>query len=58
MLPERGAPVRLTRTQETELPREISLGFSDADAEYRRGSASSRRLVGGAAARCRATSPW
>jgi hypothetical protein len=43
------APVRLTRIQETELPREIALGFSDADAEYRRGSASSRRLVGGAA---------
>jgi hypothetical protein len=43
------APVRLQRGQETELPREISLGFSDAQADYRRGSAASRRLIGGAA---------
>jgi hypothetical protein len=42
------APVRLSRMQETELPREISLAFSDAGADYRRGQVSSRRLVGGA----------
>jgi hypothetical protein len=48
-LPENGAPFRLTRAQETELPREIAFGFSDGGADYRRSVASSRRLVGGSA---------
>ena len=46
VLPDRGAPLRLTRAQESELPREISLGFVDGRNDYRRGAASSRRLVG------------
>jgi hypothetical protein len=46
--PDKGAPLRLSRAQETELPREVTLGFSDAQTDYRRGTASSRRLVGGA----------
>lgn len=46
VLPDRGAPLRLTRAQETELPREISLGFVDGRNDYRRGAASSRRLIG------------
>jgi hypothetical protein len=46
VLPDRGAPLRLTRAQETELPREVSLGFVDGRSDYRRGAASSRRLVG------------
>lgn len=46
VLPERGPPLRLTRAQESELPREISLGFVDGRNDYRRGAASSRRLVG------------
>ena len=29
-------PLRLTRAQETELPREVSLGFTDVGADYRR----------------------
>jgi hypothetical protein len=49
VLPENGAPFRLTRTQETELPREASLGYSDGGADYRRAVAGSRRLVGGSA---------
>jgi len=49
VLPDRGAPFRLTRAQETELPREVSLGFSDGGADYRRAVAYSRRLVGGSA---------
>jgi hypothetical protein len=49
VLPERGAPARLTRAQETELPREVSLGFTDGFADYRRAAALSRRLVGGSA---------
>jgi len=35
------------RAQETELPAEISIGFSDALADYRPTSVSSRRLIGG-----------
>lgn len=49
VLPREGAPVRFVRAQETELPREVTLGFSDAGADYRRATASSRRLVGAAA---------
>ncbi|MBM3529044.1 MAG: hypothetical protein FJX62_13220 [Alphaproteobacteria bacterium] len=48
VLPDSGAPFRLVRAQETELPREIALGFSDGGADYRRAVAYSRRLVGGA----------
>ncbi|MBB5046541.1 hypothetical protein HNR60_001289 [Rhodopseudomonas rhenobacensis] len=48
VLPDKGAPSRLTRAQETELPREVALGFSDALADYRRSAVTSRRLVGGA----------
>jgi len=45
--PERGARAVLTRAQETELPREVSIGFTDGFRDYRRSAASSRRLVGG-----------
>jgi hypothetical protein len=45
--PERGALARLTRGQETELPREVSFGFTDGSADYRRSAVTSRRLVGG-----------
>lgn len=46
VLPERRAPFRLVRAQETELPREVSLAFTDGNADYRRAVAISRRLVG------------
>ena len=42
-------PLRLTRAQETELPREVSIGFTDSESDYRRSAVASRRLVGGAA---------
>ena len=45
--PDRGSPARLTRGQETELPREISFGYTDATADYRRSAVTSRRLIGG-----------
>ncbi|MBI4275439.1 MAG: glycoside hydrolase/phage tail family protein, partial [Rhizobiales bacterium] len=45
--PDRGAQVRLVRAQETELPREITIGFSDSGSDYRRAAAASRRLIGG-----------
>jgi hypothetical protein len=49
VLSERGAPFRLVRAQETELPREVTLGFTDAESDYRRAAVTSRRLVGAAA---------
>jgi hypothetical protein len=48
VLTEDAAPARLTRAQETELPREVTLGFVDPGGDYRRAAASSRRLVGAA----------
>ncbi|WP_022721070.1 glycoside hydrolase/phage tail family protein [Rhodopseudomonas sp. B29] len=48
VLPDKGAPSRLTRAQETELPHDVAFGFADAIADYRRAAATSRRLVGGA----------
>lgn len=49
VLPADTPPAQLTRAQETELPREVSVGFTDVGAEYRRSAATSRRLVVGAA---------
>ncbi|MEA2943247.1 MAG: hypothetical protein QOD09_3776 [Bradyrhizobium sp.] len=48
VLPDSGAVARLTRAQETELPREASFGFTDAVADYRRSAVTSRKLVGAA----------
>lgn len=44
--PQTGAPAKLTRTQESELPREVSFGYTDVSVDYRRASATSRRLAG------------
>ena len=49
VLPQDRAPLALTRAQETELPREVSIGYTDAEFDYRRAAVTSRRLVGGAA---------
>jgi hypothetical protein len=49
VLPEDRAAVRLVRAQETELPREVSIAFTDSGTDYRRAAVTSRRLVGGAA---------
>jgi Putative phage tail protein len=46
VLPDETAPVRLIRMQERDLPREVTLGFTDSGAEYQRGVATSRRLAG------------
>jgi hypothetical protein len=48
VLPDSGTVARLTRAQETELPREASFGFTDAIADYRRSAVTSRKLVGAA----------
>jgi hypothetical protein len=47
VLPADTAPISLSRAQETELPREVSLGYTDIGGNYRRAAISSRRLVGG-----------
>jgi hypothetical protein len=49
VLPPNGAPFRLLRLQETELPREVSLGYTDSESDFRRAAVTSRRLVGAAA---------
>ncbi|WP_441227872.1 baseplate multidomain protein megatron [Tardiphaga sp. 20_F10_N6_6] len=46
--PDDGALARLVRAQETELPRQVSIGFSDALTDYRRSAVTSRKLTGGA----------
>jgi len=46
VLPDETAPVRLIRMQERDLPREVTLGFTDSGADYQRGVATSRRLEG------------
>ncbi|MFN3659581.1 MAG: glycoside hydrolase TIM-barrel-like domain-containing protein [Pseudolabrys sp.] len=47
VLPEEGAPATLTRAQESDLPREVSIAFTDIGGDYQRGAALSRRLVAG-----------
>lgn len=48
---ERGgeSDVEMTRSQETELPLSLKLQYIDGNADYRRGSAESRRLAGNSA---------
>ncbi|RTL49775.1 MAG: hypothetical protein EKK40_15675 [Bradyrhizobiaceae bacterium] len=46
--PDDGASAQLTRGQESEFPREVGFGFTDAQADYRRSAVTSRRLVGAA----------
>lgn len=44
-VPDRkGRDITRIRAQETELPRQITLGFSDAEAQYKRATEASRRL--------------
>jgi GTA TIM-barrel-like domain/Putative phage tail protein len=47
VLPEDSAPARLTRAQESDLPREVTIGYTDGGNDYQRAAAASRRLVGG-----------
>jgi hypothetical protein len=49
VLPAQAPPLRLTRAQETELPREVSLAYTDVGSDYRRAVALSRRLAVGSA---------
>lgn len=47
VLPDENAPARLTRAQESDLPREVTVGYTDLGSDYQRAAAASRRLVGG-----------
>jgi hypothetical protein len=51
---ERVPALRLVRAQETELPRQVELGFTDSDGEYRRAAVASRRLEGSSRREARA----
>jgi Gene Transfer Agent (GTA)-like protein/putative tail protein len=46
VLPEDAAPALLTRGQESDLPREVSIGFTNLGNDYQSATATSRRLVG------------
>lgn len=49
LVPDRdGEPFTLRRNQETELPLELRLGFSDGENDYRNAAGRSRRLAGAA----------
>ncbi|MGL4438318.1 MAG: baseplate multidomain protein megatron, partial [Bosea sp. (in: a-proteobacteria)] len=49
LVPERdGKPFELRRAQETELPRELRIGFIDGNWDYRSAASRSRRLAGSA----------
>jgi hypothetical protein len=47
VLPDDAAPAQISRAQEGDLPREVSIGFTDSGADYQRSAVTSRRLVGG-----------
>ena len=46
VLPDESVPARLVRKPESELPREVTLAFTDIGADYMRAAAASRRLIG------------
>jgi hypothetical protein len=54
VLPEDANPARLIRAQESDLPREVSIGFTEVASDYQRATAASRRLVGASARRAHA----
>ena len=49
VLPDNAAPAQLTRAQESDLPRAVSLSYTDIATDYQRATAASRRLVAGSA---------
>lgn len=48
VLPDGAAPARLVRGQESDLPRDVTLAYTDLDLDYQRAVAASRRLAGAA----------
>ncbi len=46
--------LRLTRSQETELPQQVEIGYTEGDMDYRRAAVASRRLSGASRREARA----
>ncbi|MCG7392571.1 glycoside hydrolase/phage tail family protein [Microvirga sp. ACRRW] len=46
--------LKLTRSQETELPQQVEIGYTDSEQEYRRAAVASRRLSGSSRREARA----
>jgi hypothetical protein len=57
VMPEREATLSLARAQETELPHQVEIGFTDGEGEYRRAAVASRRLSGSSRREARADAP-
>jgi len=56
VLNEEQPSLRLTRAQETELPQQVEVGFTESDTDYRRAAVASRRLSGSSRREARADS--
>lgn len=46
VLPEAASPAQLVRGQDSDLPRAVSIGYTDINLDYQKSAAASRRLVG------------
>lgn len=51
---EKSPALKLTRSQETELPQQVEIGFTDSETDYRRAAIASRRLSGSSRREARA----
>jgi hypothetical protein len=56
VLGDKEPSLKLTRAQETELPQQVEIGFTEGDTDYRRASVASRRLSGSSRREARADS--
>ena len=56
MLGDKEPSLKLTRAQETELPQQVEVGFTEGDTDYRRAAVASRRLSGSSRREARADS--
>ena len=56
MLGDKEPSLKLTRAQETELPQQVEVGFTEGDTDYRRAAVASRRLSGASRREARADS--
>ena len=57
VMDEKVPALKLTRSQETELPQQVEIGFTDSETDYRRATVASRRLSGSSRREARADSP-
>jgi hypothetical protein len=56
VLNENEPALKLSRAQETELPQQVEVGFTESDTDYRRATVASRRLSGSSRREARADS--